>query len=70
VKVKILGPLETLTNLLFQFTTLTLIFNCGVYPVGVSEEVVAAGTLVGNVAGTLVGEVARTISGLLASATS
>jgi hypothetical protein len=57
-KVKILGSLEILNNLLFQFTILTLIHDCGLrLPVGASEKV-AAGTLTGEVASTLVGMVA------------
>jgi hypothetical protein len=40
--------------------------NCGVYPVGVSEKVVAAGTLAGDVADTLAGEVADTLVGEVA----
>jgi hypothetical protein len=61
-KVEILGSLETLTNLLFQFTILTSILDWGLhFSVGASGKVVA---------GTLAGEVARKLAGVVACATS
>jgi hypothetical protein len=69
-KVKILGTLETLTNLLYQFTILTWILGSGLYLPFRASEKVAASKFTGEVAGTLAGEVARTMVGVVDFATS